>query len=138
MRIRMGKWRLFFAAILFWVPRIHATAATIGDVRAQRAQNSFPTAESELKNYKSQHGVTPEYLEARSWMARGAASTKQWDQATAYASETRRLCEQQLTKRKLDSDPHLPVALRAASELLPQALAKQGPHPEAISLLRPP
>ena len=136
MRIRMGKWPLFFAAILFWVPRIHAQADLIGDVRAQLAQNSFPTAESELKNYKSQHGVTPEYLEALSWMARGAASTKQWDQATAYARETRRLCEQQLTKRKLDSDPHLPVALGAAYEVLAQALAEKGQHAEAISLLR--
>jgi cytochrome c biogenesis protein CcmG/thiol:disulfide interchange protein DsbE len=132
----MGKWPLFFAAILFWVPRIHAQADLIGDVRAQLAQNSFPTAESELKNYKSQHGVTPEYLEALSWMARGAGSTKQWDQATAYASETRRLCEQQLTKRKLDSDPHLPVALGAAYEVLAQALAEKGQHAEAISLLR--
>jgi thiol-disulfide isomerase/thioredoxin len=136
MRIRMGKWPLFFAAILFWVPRIHAQADLIGDVRAQLAQNSFPTAESELKNYKSQHGVTPEYLEALSWMARGATSTKQWDQATAYASETRRLCEQQLTKRKLDSDPHLPVALGAAYEVLAQALAEKGQHAQAISLLR--
>src|SRR5260370_20725640 len=114
MRIRMGKWPLFFAAILFWVPRIHAQADLIGDVRAQLAQNSFPAAESELKNYKSQHGVTPEYLEALSWMARAAASTKQWDQAASYASETRRLSEQHLTNRKLDSDPHLPTALRAA------------------------
>src|SRR6202048_2821421 len=136
MRIRMGKWPLFFAAILFWVPRIHAQADLIDEVRAQLAQNSFPTAESELKNYKSQHGVPPEYLEALSWMARGAASTKQRDQAPAYASETRRLCEQQLTKRKLDSDPHLPVALGAAYEVLAQALAEKGQDAQAVSLLR--
>src|ERR1700736_742839 len=136
MRIRMGKWPLFFAAILFWVPRIHAQADLIDEVRAQLAQNSFPTAESELKNYRSQHGVTPEYLEALSWMARGAASTKQWDQATAYASETRRLSEQQLTKCKLDSDPHFAVALGAAYEALAQALAEKAQHAEAISLLR--
>src|SRR6202521_2865632 len=98
MRIRMGKWPLFFAAILFWVPRIHAQADLVGDVRAQLAQNSFSAAESELKNYKSQHGVTPEYLEALSWMARGAASTKQWERAASYANQTHRLSEQQLTK----------------------------------------
>ena len=136
MRIRLGKWPLFFAAILFWVPPISGQADLIADVRAQLAQNSFPTAESELKNYKSQHGVTPEYLEALSWMARGAASTKQWDEATAYASQARRLSEQQLTKRKLDSDPHLPVALGAAYEVLAQTLAEKGQHAEAISLLR--
>ena len=101
----MGKWGLVFAGILLWVAPISAQADLIGDVRAQLAQNSFSAAESELRTYKAQHGVTPEYLEALSWMARGAASTKQWDQAAAYASETRRLSEQQLTttKRKLDA-----------------------------------
>src|SRR5256886_8024737 len=120
MRIRMGKWPLVFAGILSWVAPLGAQADLIGDIRAQLAQNSFSAAASELKTYKSQHGVTPEYLEALSWMARGAASTKQWDQAAAYASETRRLCEQQLTKRKLDAEPHLPIALGAAYEVLAQ------------------
>jgi len=132
----MGKRPLVFAAILLWVPPIQAQADLIGDIRAQLAQNSFSAAESELKNYKSQHGVTPEYLEALSWMARSAASTKQWDQATAYANETRRLCEQQLTKRKLDADPHLPLALGAAYEVLAQEMAEKGQHAKAISLLR--
>jgi thiol-disulfide isomerase/thioredoxin len=136
MRIRMGKWSLVFAGICFWVAPLGAQADLIGDIRAQLAQNSFPAAESELKNYKSQHGVTPEYLEALSWMARGAAAAKQWDQATAYASETRRLCEQQLTKRKLDAEPHLPIALGAAYEVLAQALAEKGQHAQAVSLLR--
>src|SRR6266478_3512819 len=136
MRIRKGKWPLVFAALLLWVPPIQAQADLIGDIRAQLAQNSFSAAESELKNYKSQHGVTPEYLEALSWMARGAASTKQWDQAATYASETRRLCEQQLTKRRLDADPHLPIALGAAYEVLAQQMAEKGQHAKAVSLLR--
>ena len=131
----MGKWPLVFAAILLWVPLIHAQADLIGDIRAQLAENSFPAAESELKNYKTQHGVTPEYLEALSWMARGATSAKQWDQAAAYASETRRLCEQQLTKRRLDADPHLPIALGAAYEVLAQQMAEKGQHAQAVSLL---
>jgi cytochrome c biogenesis protein CcmG/thiol:disulfide interchange protein DsbE len=136
MRIRMGKWPLVFAGICFWVAPLGAQADLIGNIRAQLAQNSFSAAESELKNYKSQHGVTPEYLEALSWMARGAASTKQWDQAAAYASETRRLCEQQLTKRKLDAEPHLPIALGAAYEVLAQEMAEKGQHAQAVSLLR--
>jgi cytochrome c biogenesis protein CcmG/thiol:disulfide interchange protein DsbE len=132
----MGKRPLVFAAILLWVPPIQAQAHLIGDVRAQLAQNSFTAAESELKNYKTQHGVTPEYLEALSWMARTAASAKQWDHAAAYASETRRLCEQQLTNRRLDADPHLPIALGAAYEVLAQQLAEKGQHAKAVSLLR--
>jgi thiol-disulfide isomerase/thioredoxin len=108
----------------------------IGDVRAQLAQNSFSAAQSELDSYKSQHGITPEYLEALSWMARGAASTSQWVQATTYATETRTLCEQQLTKRKLDAEPHLPLALGAAYEVLAQSLDAKGQHAKAVSLLR--
>src|SRR5438132_12045387 len=136
MRIRVGKWPLVFAALLLWVPPIQAQADLIGDVRAQLAQDSFSAAESELKNYKNQHGITPEYLEALSWMARSAVSAKQLDQAAAYASETRRLCEQQLTKRKLDAEPHLPLALGAAYEVLAQGIAEKGQHAQAVSLLR--
>ena len=136
MLVRMGKWPLVFAGILLWVPPIHAQADLIGDIRSQVARNSFSAADSELRNYKSQHGVTPEYLEALSWMARGAASTNQLEQATAYASETRRLCEQQLIKRKLDAEPHLPIALGAAYEVLAQGMAEKGQHAQAVSLLR--
>ncbi len=108
------------------------------EVRAQLAQNSFSAAESELRSYKAQHGVTPEYLEALSWMARGAAATKQWDQAAAYASETRKLSEQLLTttKRTLDAEPHLPIAVGAAYEVLAQEMAEKGQQAQAVSLLR--
>jgi thiol-disulfide isomerase/thioredoxin len=144
MRIRWGNWGLVFAGILIgvvsWTAPSFAQADLIGDVRAQLAQNSFSAAESELRAYKAQHGVTPEYLEALSWMARGAASMKQWDQATTFASETRSLAEQQLarttTKRKLDAEPHLPIALGAAYEVLAQGMDAIGQHPQAVSLLR--
>ena len=141
MPVRMGKWGLVFAGILLWAPMhvpVLAQADLIGEVRAQLAQNSFSAAESELRTYKALHGVTPEYLEALSWMARGAASTKHWDQAAAYARETRSLSEQQLatTKRKLDAEPHLPIALGAAYEVLAQGMAEKEQHAQAVSLLR--
>ncbi len=71
-------------------------------------------------------------------MARGAAAERQWGQATAYATETRRLSEQQLatSKRKLDAEPHLPVALGAAYEVLAQGMVERGQHAQAVSLLR--
>ncbi|MGA8539210.1 MAG: TlpA disulfide reductase family protein [Terriglobales bacterium] len=131
---------VLIAAFFCFQSRFPADAQSdlVGDVRAQLAQNSFPAAESELRAYKAQQGVTPEYLEALSWMARGAASTNHWDQAAAYATETRRLAEQQLatSKRKLDTDPHLPVALGAAYEVLAQEMAAKGQHAQAVSLLR--
>ncbi len=143
MRIRMGTGSFVFAGFLLCVSPLFAQIGLVGDVQTQLAQNSLSAAESELRTYKAQHGVTPEYLEALSWMARGAASMKQWDQAAAYASNTRRLAEQQLTitKRKLDAEPHLPIALGAAYEVLAQVLAekdraeKRQPA-QAVTLLR--
>lgn len=143
MLIRLRMFGLAFVAALlivlvylFMPAPMHAQGDLVGDVRAQISQNSFSAAESELSSYKSQHGVTPEYLEALSWMARGAAAMSQWDQATAYATETRTLCEQQLTKRKVDAEPHLPLALGAAYEVLAQSLDAKGQHAKAVSLLR--
>ena len=154
MRFRTGKLGLVSAVILLWVASwvtstplvVQAGDDIIGDVRAQLAQNGFSAADSELRVYNAQHGVTSEYIEALSWMARGAAATKQWDQAAAYASETRVLSEQLLTrqstqqpataKRKLDAEPHLPIALGAAYEVLAQALAEKGQPAKAVSLLR--
>jgi thiol-disulfide isomerase/thioredoxin len=136
MGIRMQKWGLVVAGVFLCVASMHARGDLVEDVRTQLAQNSFSTAESELRTYRDQHGVTPDYLEALSWMARGAVATKQWDQATAYATEARTLSEQQLSKRKLDAEPHLPIALGAAYEVLAQALAEKGQHAQAVSLLR--
>lgn len=138
----MGRCGLVFAGIVIgiisWVTLSFAQSDLIGDVRAQLAQNSFSAAESELRAYKVQHDVTPEYLEALSWMARAAVSTKHWDQAAAYATEARTLSELQLTttKRKLDAEPHLPIALGAAYEVLSQELAEKGQRAKAVSLLR--
>jgi len=41
----------------------------------------------------------------------GRGKAGQWDQAAGYATETRSLAEKQLAKRKLDAEPHLPLAL---------------------------
>jgi thiol-disulfide isomerase/thioredoxin len=137
MHFRLGKWGLRAALITFlFVHSLTARAGVIDDVRVQLAQNNYSAAEAELRDYKAQHGVTPEYLEALSWMARGAASLGQWSQATAYASETRRLAERELTKRKLDAEPHLPTALGAAYETLAQGMAEKGQRAQAVSLLR--
>ena len=137
---RVRKWALGIVGILLvgipgFVPVV-AQADLVDQVRTQLARNAFTVAEGELSSYKSQHGVTPEYLEALSWMARAAAANQQWDKATSYATETRALSEQQLAKRKLDAEPHLPVALGAAYEVLSQAMAATGQQAAATQLLR--
>lgn len=135
--MRMGAWGSVLVGILLGVSTL-AQGDLIDDINGLVARNSFSAAESELRTHQAQHGITPEYLEALSWMARGAAAEKQWGQAAAYASETRRLSEKQLaaSKRKLDAEPHLPIALGAAYEVLAQGMAEQGQHAKAVSLLR--
>jgi len=127
---------LVLAGLVLWVAPLAGQGDLVGDVRNRLAGNDFSGAEAELRTYKSQRGVTLEYLEALSWMAREAAAMKQWTQATSYASETRKLCEQQLTKRKLDAEPQLPLALGAAYEVLAQSMAEKGQRAQAVALLR--
>jgi thiol-disulfide isomerase/thioredoxin len=123
------------AVLLASVPLV-AQGDLINDVGRQLSAGNFSAAETELRTYKSQRGTTPEYLEALSWMARAAAAMGQWGQASAYARDTRTLAEQQLTKRKIDAEPHLPTALGAAYEVLAQAMAEKGQQTQAIALLR--
>jgi len=138
MGIQIQKWGLVVAGVFLCVASMRAQGDLVGDVRTQLAQNSFSAAESELRTYKAQHGVTPEYLEAASWMARAYASTGQWDQAATYARDIGQDCERQLAayKRTLDAEPHLPIALGAAYEVLSQSLAEKGQRAEAIRQLR--
>jgi thiol-disulfide isomerase/thioredoxin len=136
MHPRVGIWRVATLASLLAIASLLAHAGIIDDVRVQVGQNNFSAAEGELRDYHAHHGVTPEYVEAYSWVARGAVSLKQWNQAANYARETRTLSEQLLAKQKLDSEPHLPIALGAAYEVQAQSLAETGKRTEATSLLR--
>jgi len=115
---------------------ISAFAGIVDDVRGALAQNNFTAAESELSTYKTQRGVTPEYLEALSWMGRAALGMQQYTQAEGYARQTRTLAAQQLKNRKLDAEPQLPIALGAAWEVEAQALAAQGKKAQGVALLR--
>jgi thiol-disulfide isomerase/thioredoxin len=135
MHKRWMNWVLSYTATLLVVP-LFCQNDLIGNVRDQVAHNGFSQAEAELRNYKTRHGITPEYLEALSWMARGAASMKQWEQARSYAIETRTLCEQQLKMVKMDAEPHLPIAIGAAYEVLAHDMAEKGEQERAVHLLR--
>jgi len=122
--------------LIFLIWTVSARADIIEDVRISLAQNNFATAESELNSYRSQRGVTPEYLEAYSWMAREALTARQYDQAAAYAKQTKTLALEQLKQRPLDAEPHLPAALGAALEVQAQVLAARGQRSQAAVLLQ--
>jgi cytochrome c biogenesis protein CcmG/thiol:disulfide interchange protein DsbE len=130
----------FFRSSLLLVTLIALSASAFGgiveDVRIQLANGNVVGAESELNSYKARRGADPEYLEALSWLARAALSEQQYAKADNLAQQTRTLALQQLRSRKLDAEPHLPMALGAAFEVQAQALAAEGKKAQATLLLR--
>jgi thiol-disulfide isomerase/thioredoxin len=115
---------------------VSAFATLVTDVQTAMSRGNFPLAEATLQSYRLQRGVTPEYLEALSWLARGDLITRQFDQADAVAKETEKLAAQSLATRPLDAEPHLPLALGAAIEVEAQVLTANGDRSAALALLR--
>ena len=113
-----------------------AWAGIVDDVRADLAQNNFSAAEAALNSYRNQQGVTAEYLEAYSWLGRGALAQQQYDRAAAYAKQTQTQALELLKQRPLDAEPHLPIALGAALEVQAQVLAARGQRTQAVALLQ--
>jgi thiol-disulfide isomerase/thioredoxin len=127
------SFRKFIVLIILITP---AWAGVVDEVRIALAQNNFSAADSYLNSYRAQAGITPEYLEAYSWMARAAVDAGQYDQASAYAQQTQDMVVALLKQRPLDAEPHLPLALGAALEVRAQVLAARGERAQAAALLR--
>lgn len=132
--IRTMRLRLLFPWILLAAST--ASAGIVENVRYLLAQNNFTAAEAQLDSYRNQRGVDAEYLDAYSWLARAALDQGQYDQASSYAKQTKALALEELKKRPLDAEPHLPLALGAALEVQSQVLAARGEKPQAIALLQ--
>src|SRR5712692_1748177 len=111
-------------------------ASVITDVRAAIARNNFPLSDSYIQQYRAEHGVTPELLEALSWLGRGALAAKQLEKAEAYANQTQQLALEELKRRPMDAEPHLPIALGAAIEVQAGVMNQRGEHNEALAFLR--
>src|SRR5215831_9230685 len=129
MRFRIILLAFLWCATVSW-------AGIVESVRYALAQNNFAAAEAQLNSYRSQRGTDAEYLEAYSWLGRAALDQRQYDQAAAYAKETKSLAVEQLKARPLDAEPHLPLALGAALEVQSQVLAAQGQKAQAVALLQ--
>jgi thiol-disulfide isomerase/thioredoxin len=125
--------RLLAALLLF---SSVSFAGITDDVREALARNNASAAEAELQSYRSRQGVTPDYVEALSWMARASLGAHQLDRADTYAKQTETLSRQLLAKRSLDDEPHLPIALGAALEVQAQVLVARGENAQAVALLR--
>ena len=110
--------------------------AIIPGVRAAIARQDFAAGERLIADYRRSSGVTPEMLEALSWLGRGALAARQFDKADQYASQTHELALQALKQRSMDQEPHLPIALGAAIEVRAQVAAQTGARSEAIVILQ--
>lgn len=106
--------------------------AIIADVRAAITVNDFARGDKLLADYRKANGITPDMLEALSWMGRGALAANQLDNAEKYARETYQLSLAELKRRPLDQEPRLPIALGAAIEVLAQVDAARGARSEAV------
>jgi len=116
--------------------RVAAAQDIVRDVRAAIAQNNFSMGEGLIQKYKAARGTTPEMVEAVSWLGRGALAAKQLDRAAAYAAEARKLALDQLKRRNLDAEPHLPLALGASIEVEALVMDGRGERDEAVTFLR--
>src|SRR5258708_15511877 len=129
----MGGFRL---GALFAASILIASGQVIGDVREAIAMHDFARGEKYVDAYRAKNGVTPEWLEALSWLGRGALDAKKYDQAERYADETHKLALAELAKRRMDEERHLPIALGASMEVHAQVLAARGERGEALTFLR--
>lgn len=108
----------------------------IADVRGLIAKDDFPAAERTLRAFVAAEGTTPQALEALSWLARGALAKKNLDEATRFATEAYGLSLEALERRKLDDEPHLPIAIGAAIEVQAHAMAQNGERSDAVYFLQ--
>lgn len=115
-------------ALLFYL-------ALANDVRDLIAHNDLAAAERAVETSQKTAGNTPEFAAALSWLARGELNAGHLDRAETYAVETRKLADQFLHARKLDSDPWLPTAVGAAIEVHAMVLAVRGARTEAVTFL---
>lgn len=109
--------------------------AVIADTRAAIKANDMALAEQTVATHRAANGISPELLEAMSWLGRGALAAKELDRAEKHARETYQLATAQLKTRALDAEPRLPIALGAAIEVLGHVEVARGARSEAIAFL---
>jgi thiol-disulfide isomerase/thioredoxin len=108
----------------------------VKDVRLAIDDKNLTLADDLVKRYKATKGATPEMIEAESWLARGALGLRQLDRAEIYAAQVQKLALAQLSRRKLDAEPHLPLALGASIEVQAGVMAARGERGEAVLFLQ--
>ena len=131
-RTRIASWILLLAPLI----PLGAQDGIIERVRASFKSGSDGPAIQELRAYRAANGVTPEFLEAYSWLARVEFTSRNYEPAEKFAQEVYAASVEQLKKRPLDREPHLPIALGAAIEVQSDLMIAQGRRSEAVAFLQ--
>jgi len=108
----------------------------VSQVRAAIAAHDLTRAEAIVTEWRRERGLTPEVVEATSWLARGAQAEDHLDRAEQTAIDTMRLALAALGSRRVDDDRHLATAIGAAIEVQAQVGAARGARSDAIAFLR--
>jgi thiol-disulfide isomerase/thioredoxin len=128
--------RYLLPVVFAMAPVIPVSAGIIQVVQASFATGSDARAIQELTAYRASQGITPEYLEAFSWLARAEFQSHNYPPAEKFAQAIYSFSVELLKKRPFDSEPHLPTALGAAIEIQGGVLAAQSRRSEAITYLQ--
>jgi thiol-disulfide isomerase/thioredoxin len=121
---------------LFLLAMTVSAANLVNDVRESIARNDLPRASEMIRAYRASKGVTPEAVEALSWIARGELAQKNPVQADKVALETYKLAQEQLKLHPLAHDANLQIALGAAIEVEATVLTTRGQRAEAVTYLQ--
>lgn len=118
---------------------VSAAAQSGGDivarVRAAIAAREFDRGHVLIDQDRSARGVTPEAIEALSWLARGTFAAGRLDEAAQYSADTHDLVVAALKTRRLEDDTRLQTALGAAIETDALVRAARGDRSSAVYFL---
>lgn len=113
-----------------------ASPAILKDVRDSLSRANLAQAEAQVNAWRAQYGVTPEWLEALSWVARAELAAQHYDKAETLAQQTYDLSVRMAKQHLIDSERHLSIALGAAIEVHANVLAARGDRSAAIGYLQ--
>jgi thiol-disulfide isomerase/thioredoxin len=135
----LARWIVFASAgPLLSVALLSGAPNIVQDVRTRLAQNDFTGAAGQIQNYRRSFGVTPDALEAMSWMARAELGRKNLDPAEKWSQDTYQLAASEVKKHPLSRDPNAPLALAlgAAIEVEGNVMAARGERAGAVAYLQ--
>jgi len=130
--------RVLVGAALFAAAFVFAAGDIIEDVQGRIALNDFNGAAARIQAYRKSYGITPQGLEAMSWIARGELAHRDLAQAEKWADDTYQLAAAEWKKRPVPKDPNAPLclALGASIEVEGAVMALRGERAGAVGYLQ--